>query len=266
MNPRIIKTVILSTSLALPAGLYAQSQSPRSPSTDPNRPSAGQSQQQPAVSPSESQQHHRYGSESAEIKRISSDKLDKKVTAKSLLDKDVYDQEGNRVGQITDFALGNVLPAQLAQKMERDMDEAGVMERDIDADRPTSGASVGVRSSASQSATSSSAGQVGQSQRTTETAQAGQSSTRPGEPRQGSIAGTSTLGSEMHRDQELTLFVRVGGALGMGGDTVAIPASALDYDSEEDRFTVAKSSAEIAAIAEGKDDEVQGAAKQRFED
>ncbi|MDQ8204017.1 PRC-barrel domain-containing protein [Pelagicoccus sp. SDUM812003] len=50
--------------------------------------------------------------------------------------------------------------------------------------------------------------------------------------------------------EETTVFISVGGLLGVGDDIVAVPASAISFDSLEERFTLPTSKEQVVALAE----------------
>jgi hypothetical protein len=52
-----------------------------------------------------------------------------------------------------------------------------------------------------------------------------------------------------------TVFLSIGGMLGIGDDLVSVPVSQLNYNSASDRFEVAMAKADIVALAENKADE-----------
>jgi osmotically-inducible protein OsmY len=50
-----------------------------------------------------------------------------------------------------------------------------------------------------------------------------------------------------------TVFLSIGGMLGIGDDLVSVPVSKLNYNSASDRFELAMAKADVVALAEAKD-------------
>jgi hypothetical protein len=147
------------------------------------------------------QQHHQLGA-SGQIQRISSDEIDQRLTASSIIGKKIVDREGQDVGRIRDIGLGGVVP-QLSQQ------------------------------GAQTAAQRSEIGQRNQAQ-----TRAGTQAQTPGA--QGSVQAGQNEWSASAGGPEPRVFVQPDRALGVRGDLVAIPAGQLRRDGDNFRIEMSR--------------------------
>lgn len=205
------------------------------------------------------------GASAQQIQRISSDQLDQRVTAGSLLGKKVVDREGQEIGKVKDIGLGGVVP-QLGQPGDQ-RDFASSRSGTI---RSQSGTATGMETSPGLQASRPDMRE------------------RPGDPyleaqrrqREVDRAGTAGADRDMAAGQsgqrprqwsqnqtvrqpdasgEARIFVQPDRALGARGDLVAIPASQVhregdqlrvDLSRDELRLLIAQQASERVTMAE----------------
>lgn len=207
------------------------------------------------------------------IERVTQDAIDRQVTAKALIGKNVYDNQGQRVGEVKDVVLDTSSVPQLASAFSG---------RHSDADRNSSStSSSGMGSGAGSSARTSSAGSMGSTDGSTSgsmgSSTTGSTGTMSGTSRSGtsgsgyaSTSGSSeasrstsgnglrgSIGSGISSAMSAlsgsgpAAIISSGGFLGVGNDLVRVPLSQLSYDSGNDRLTLSVSRSELTSITEG---------------
>jgi hypothetical protein len=68
--------------------------------------------------------------------------------------------------------------------------------------------------------------------------------------------GSSATYAAGSSSQELRAFISVGGLWGIGDDLVSVPVSELSFNSAEDRFELSASKADVVALAEQKNEDI----------
>lgn len=164
-----------------------------------------------------------------QIQRVSSDQLDQRLTASSLIGKKIVDRDGQDVGKVKDIGLGG-LASQLSPQRSAHVSAQRSDIGQLNEAEPRVGQATGTRADTyPQSGTGMTASGTGQS-----TGQSGQWS-----------ASADAAG-------ETRVFVQPDRALGLRGDLVAIPASQLRR--EGDNFRVDMSRDQIRTlVAQGGD-------------
>jgi hypothetical protein len=169
-----------------------------------------------------------------QIRRIERGDLDNKPTANNLTGKNVVGSDGERVGTVHDIGLSSVLPSDL-----QNVQDQGMFGRNRDDQRTATGTA--------QTTGTTRAG--GDTTGTTRTAQA-----RVGDQTYSATMqtdGQDQFGLGLQQENEVTIYVSVGGVLGLGANIVGIPASQFTYDTENDELRLNQPSAEIERIADG---------------
>lgn len=239
MNKRKFTTALVGLSLALPLGVaFGQSGT----SSSPTSPSSGSRTEGQSTSPSSGATARpsdrttaaSSSTATAQFRRTSKDRVEQQFTAKDLLDKAVYDSQGERIGEIVDIDLGARFASNLSQTMNQGSRAGATGATGSSTRSSTSSTDTGASASGSVSTPAGSAGgSVG----------AGVSG----------ATGSSTM-SSMAGQADPGVFVSVGSVMGIGGDLVRVPIASLSYDAQEERFTLAARKAEITAIAERDED------------
>jgi hypothetical protein len=148
------------------------------------------------------------GSSTADIRRVSQDRLDSRLTAKSLIGQKVVDQSGKEIGRVKDIGLSGVLPQDLQKSSADNRSGMG---------SSPSGSSSDLSSSGSMSATGSSSGM-----------------------------GSDMASAGLSSSRNVPVYVSVGGFLGAGSELVSIPANKLSRDG--DNLKVQMSESQIKSL------------------
>ena len=151
---------------------------------------------------------------SGQIQRITQESLEQKVTAKDLIGSTVYDQNGDNIGDIADVSVKRLVPNKLTKALRQNQEGMASTNSDWMTDND-------------QGQDSEQGEGWGESKK---------------DKMQSSMKGMMGSGA--------TVFISVGGLFGIGDDIVAVPASKLSYNEEEDRFTINASKDQIVALAE----------------
>ena len=142
------------------------------------------------------------------VRRATEVTLDQQVTAKDLIGREVYDRQNDHIGEIVDVALGGVVPVELKHALAKNKDGYAPTQRDA-TDR--------------------------QHQPEPTKPSDRERDDQPGKERVQAFA-TSTV------------FISVGGVLGVGADLVRAPLSALRYDRRHDHIVLDLSSEELRSV------------------
>lgn len=191
------------------------------------------------------------GSSSAQgsIARIKSDAIDRQFTATDLIGKEVYDNGGEKVGEVKDVVLGSAAGSHLAMAFASGKDDRSTSQ--TGATGSTYGSTSG---STSSDVSTRSTGSTSTGTRTAGTASTGTRSTTSGTMDDIGSA-MKDMGSKAHAAMsgltaEPAAIVSVGGFMGMGDNLIRVPLSQLNYDSSNERLTIAMSQNEISSLAE----------------
>lgn len=215
------------------------------------------------------------------MSRVSKDAVKNRFTAKDLIGAAVYDPAGERIGDIADVDLHGAVPGSLA--MSFNQNEAGstsmgasstsgtagsgTYPQSNTATRPSGSGTAGVASTSGSGTSTGSGSMSGTSQSGSGTyagTSSGQSTTSSSARSTGSGLGStasdaladssraiSSLGSSM---SGATVFISVGGLWGIGDDLVSAPVSMLSYNTNNDRFELASTKAQVVALTENDSD------------
>lgn len=156
-------------------------------------------------------QHQQQHGAAGQIQRVSSDQLDQRLTASSIIGKKIVDRDGQDVGKVKDISLGGL------------------------------GSQLGPQASAQISTPRSDIGQL--DERDQSEPRVGQPGARTGTSAQGQSA---QWGASAGAEGETRIFVQPDRALGVRGDLVSIPASQLRR--EGDNFRVDMSRDQIRSL------------------
>jgi sporulation protein YlmC with PRC-barrel domain len=181
------------------------------------------------------------------ISRVDKHSIDQQFTATDLIGKDVYDNAGQKVGQVKDIVLGSAAGSHLAMALGTSSSASGSSGSKDYGTADTAGTSSTHRSTGTDSGSSmaSTGGTDAASRRGAGTV-AGASE----------IAGAgSTWASQAHGalsglTSEPAAIVSVGGFMGMGDNMVRVPLSQLNYDQSNQHLTVAISQSELTSLTE----------------
>lgn len=151
------------------------------------------------------------------VQRVTKDSLDEQLTAKDLLDKDVYDRNQNKIGKIVDVVL-------------------------TDQSTPLAFAfSESEKHGSSSTSVSNATG--------TDSASAG-NTTRGNRGLDSSLTGSSSSGSSpgTSATSQMAVVIAHGGMLKRGKDLIRAPLSKLNYDSNQKHLTLSMSTDELQAL------------------
>lgn len=211
---RITTTTLLVAGIALgaPAFLAAQASSTTTPPTAET--GRDMNKDKKNKDKADKDRYHGTSANTADFQRVSKDAIDNQVTAKDVIGQAVYGSDGEKLGDISDLTVSSEFQAaRMAQAATRaDRDTLG-------ADR-TPGTGTGATADTGIGAAEREAGDAWS-------------------------AAKSMVGME-----EPHAIISVGGVLGVGDDLVAVPLSALEYDSAEERYTLNVQKSEFVSIAE----------------
>jgi hypothetical protein len=176
------------------------------------------------------------------ISRVDKNSIDQQFTATDLIGKDVYDNGGQKVGQVKDIVLGSAAGSHLAMALATGSSDADSSGSSDYATSNTTGTSTGGASAAT-TTRGSTATDSGSSMASTGNAGAGSSDTGRNwaSEAQGALSGLTS---------EPAAIVSVGGFMGMGDNMVRVPLSQLNYDQSNQHLTVAISQSELASLTE----------------
>jgi hypothetical protein len=149
------------------------------------------------------------GNSTADIRRVSEDRLDSRLTAKSLIGQKVVDQSGKEIGRVKDIGLSGVLPQDLQKSSADNRSGMGSSSSGSGSDLSSS--------SGSMSATGSSSGM-----------------------------GSGMTSAGLSSSRNVPVYVSVGGFLGAGSELVSIPANKLSRDG--DNLKVQMSESQIKSL------------------
>lgn len=197
---------------------YGTSSSTSTPSSTSSSASTPSSTMSPSASASLS------ATASGDIRRINQEQLQSRVTATDVIGKNVVGRNGDKIGDIKDVGFGTALPENFRQVTHKQQQKQQQKQQSTQAQAART---TGVESSTTAATT----------------AGTGSSATRS------STSGMmSSSSSAMER--ELMVYISVGGFMGLGEDLVAVPASQLQYDQQNDRFTIDRTAEDITRLAE----------------
>lgn len=195
------------------------------------------------------------------ISRVDQNSIKQQFTATDLIGQEVYDNSGKKVGEVKDLVLGSAAASHLAMAFANrgGADDATSSSSSLRSGRSTSGATGG--SAGGTYGSTSGAGSTGSA---TGASGTGSTSRIAGTDRASSTrdatgsAGSSTLGSEMSSAfnsmsgmaSEPAAIVSLGGFMGMGDSLVRVPLSQLNYDSSNERLTIAVSESELSSLTD----------------
>ncbi len=171
----------------------------------------------------------------AEFRRISKDALKGQTTAKDVIGQVVYGSDGEKLGDISDLTVSSDFEAARMAQAAASADSVAPLSYGSD---DTSASTL--RSTSSNQPLNTTGSTAG-----------------------GAVdAATSSLdraaddtwasAKSMVGLDEPHAIISVGGIMGVGDNLVAVPVSALQFDSAEDRYTLNVTKGEFASIAEGK--------------
>lgn len=244
MNQKIRSLLALTVAAGFPFVVAAQSSTSGSSATSGS--TSGQSSTSRGTSLPGSQHNSgsmsSTGSSHGDIRRVTQDSLDRQLTAKGLIGKDVYDSQGEKIGEVEDVVLDTSRAPQLATAFSS---------RQADGSSLSSGAS----------ASGSTAGVTGSS--VPGSTYAGTTSDRPatstnGSPSSDSLRSATSelasaadrLGSAMQSSMEGAAAIISSGGLFSRNELVRVPLSQLNYDARNDRITLAVSRSEFSSLSE----------------
>ena len=265
MNQKIRSLLAIAVAAGLPLAVAAQSGSSGSSagstsgSSTSGSTSGQSSTSRSGTSMSGNQNQHSTGSLSSSgakhgsIQRVTKDSLDRQLTAKGLIGKDVYDRQGEKVGEVQDVVLDSSRAPQLATAFSNRQSTSGGMNN--------ASATGGQRSMTASSSATGASGTAG-----TGSTYAGTTTDRPSTSTSGSpsvdamrsaTAGLSDaagqLGSALQSGMDGAAAIISSGGLFSRNELVRVPLSQLSYDAGEDRITIAISRNEFSSLSEPSD-------------
>jgi hypothetical protein len=170
------------------------------------------------------------------IQRVSDSSLSQQFTAKRLIGQDVYDNSNKKIGEIKDVVLDASGAQQLASAMSAASSD-NVSSSTSSADRTHSG--VGASGSAGASTTGAGASGSVSAGGATASGTIGAGSGASGSL--GASSGSNGIGSPtlpggsvfagLGSSSEPSVIVSFGGFMGVGGNSLRVPLSQLNYDS-----------------------------------
>lgn len=189
----------------------------------------------------------------ASIQRVTKDSLDRQLTAKGLIGKNVYDRQGEKIGEVQDVVLDSSRAPQLATAFSSRQSGSGGMNN--------ASATGGQRSETANPGATGATGASGTAG--TGSTYAGTTTDRPSTTTSGSpgvdamrsaTAGISDaagqIGSALQSGMDGAAAIISSGGLFSRNELVRVPLSELSYDASEDRITLAISRSEFSSLTE----------------
>ncbi|MGH8021114.1 MAG: PRC-barrel domain-containing protein [Opitutaceae bacterium] len=249
---RITTTTLLIAGITLgaPAFLAAQGSTTTPPTSESSRDTSKSkdkmNKNKKSKDYSSSSSHKSMGAmaSTSEFRRVSRDALENQTTAKDVIGQAVYSSDGEKLGDISDLTVSSDFQAaRMAQTASR-------AERDYDS---TSGSATAPGSLGSTSDRSTTAANTPSSSSRTRSSTSSSSSSSTSADSLGRAADDAWSSAKaMVGMDEPHAIISVGGVMGVGDNLVAVPVSALEFDSTEDRYTLSVTKSEFVAIAEQK--------------
>ncbi len=177
----------------------------------------------------------------ANIQRVTKDSIDRQLTAKALIGKNVYDSQGEKLGEVEDVVLDGSGARQLATAFSS---------RQADGDR--------ARATSDSIATTPATGLPGN----TYPAAGAERSTTAGSTARSEARGAMTDLANAANDVGASMQTALGGGaaaiISSGGlfsrnELVRVPLSQLNYDAGNDRITLNVSRSEFSSLTEPSD-------------
>lgn len=183
----------------------------------------------------------------AAIQRVTQDRVDQQLTAKTLIGKPVFDNQGRRIGEVKDVILdatgAPALAGAFSHGSTKEADHAGMTR---------SASSSGSMSSSTPSATSTAP--TSGSDYATSSPAPGHSAANPN----GTVGATGSsldqrslsngLAAAAGWENSPAAIISSGGFLGMGDNLLRVPLNQLSYDGSKDRITLNVSQTELSSL------------------
>lgn len=175
------------------------------------------------------------------ITRVTDQSVDRALTAKDLIGKEIYDQNGDQVGKVVDVVLSTSRSNQLARGLSKNR-------TDSYSDNASASSSTDHDYSRSSAATATTTGSsmnsdnYASNDKYTSSSDTGSSSNSDWN-RNNNMSGTGHQFARSSR--EPCAVISSGGFLGMGDDLVKVPVSQLNYDTGNKHVTIAASKKDL---------------------
>ncbi|BET65421.1 hypothetical protein ASA1KI_03390 [Opitutales bacterium ASA1] len=221
MKKSTITSALLGVSLVLPATMLAQTTP-----TPPTSPTSNMSQDKDRYGDKKHGDYskHDKSASTSSIRAVPDDELENRLTAENVIGKDVVDVRGDKIGSVKDISLGSALDGVVGK-------EARATDRRSDSTLATTpGAS-----------TTNTGTMAGSTMGRTSTSSSSSDFDRTRNSFGSAIAGMN---------DQVEVFVSVGGVMGVGSSLVSIPFSQLEWNAEEEHFRLDISQDEIRAITD----------------
>jgi hypothetical protein len=225
MKKSTITSALLGVSLVLPATMLAQTTP-----TPPTSPTSNMSQDKDRYGDKKADKKHGGYSKhdksasTSSIRAVLDDELENRLTAENVIGKDVVDVRGDKIGSVKDISLGSALDGVVGK-------EARATDRRSDSTLATTpGAS-----------TTNTGTMAGSTMGRSSTSSSSSDLDRARDSFGSAIAGMN---------DQVEVFVSVGGVMGVGSSLVSIPFSQLEWNAEEEHFRLDVSQEEIRAITD----------------
>lgn len=190
------------------------------------------------------------------ISRVDKNSIDQQFTATDLIGKDVYDNGGQKIGQVKDIVLGSAAGSHLAMALATGSTDTGSSGSSEYGTSGTAGSS-STRGSTTGTATRGTTGtDSGSSMASTGSTGSGSASRSGSSTGTGAVGGADSSWASQAQGalsgvtSEPAAIVSVGGFMGMGDNMVRVPLSQLNYDQSNQQLTVAISQSELASLTE----------------
>lgn len=154
------------------------------------------------------------GSTPPPVRRTTEASMDQQVTAKDLIGREIYDRQNKHIGQIVDVALGGIVPEELKNALAQS-DRDGYAASGV---APLPGNNTGRQQ---------------------------QSDPAKASDRE---LDDQPKSNRVHASATSTVFIAVGGVLGIGADLIRAPLSALSFDRRHNRIILDLSSEQLRSL------------------
>lgn len=176
--------------------------------------------------------------------------VDQQFTATDLIGKDVYDNGGQKIGQVKDIVLGSSAGSHLAMALGTDSGSSGSSGSSDYGTSGSTGTSSTRGSAAGTTGTGSGSSMANTGGTGSGSANRSGASTGAGSSGMGSSWASQAQGALSGLTSEPAAIVSVGGFMGMGDNMVRVPLSQLNYDQSNQHLTVAISQSELTSLTE----------------
>lgn len=187
-------------------------------------------------------------SDVSSLRRVTQDSLDRQLTAKALIGKNVHDASGEKIGEVRDIVLDASGAPQLASGIASRAQERA--RRDNAAALPNSGTSDAATGIGSPRVTPSgdyAAGPAGDGP-TADHARRGANEDAVSSDLSGQAREIGSVVSNRLAAGGPAAVISSGGVMGLGANLIRVPLSQLRYDAERDRVTLDVSREQISSI------------------